>query len=221
MIRINQFVAKSTGVSRRNADELIQNGRIRVNGQKAQTGQQVSSEDEITLDGTRLAEKEVKTIIFNKPIGYVCSRRKQGDDPTIYELLPEFEHLNPVGRLDKDSSGLMIMSNDGDLVQKLSHPSAGKWKCYYIETNAKLSDRQLEQLNVGVELEDGLSKLKTSRNGDGYSVQLQEGRNRQIRRTIEAIGTKVTKLHRESIGDVELQGLPEGEWKDLEQVRAA
>lgn len=221
MIRINQFVAKSTGVSRRNADELIQNGRVQVNGHNALTGQQVSKADEVTLDGTVLIEKEIKTIIFNKPFGYVCSRKMQGNDPTIYELLPdEFEHLNPVGRLDKDSSGLMILSNDGDLVQRLSHPSAGKWKRYYIETNTKLSDYQLQHLNEGIDLEDGLSKLKTSREGNGYLVQLQEGRNRQIRRTIEAIGAKVTKLHRGAIGEIQIQDLREGAWKDLEQVKS-
>ena len=221
MIRINQFVAKSTGVSRRNADELIQNGRVQVNGHNALTGQQVSKADEVTLDGSVLIEKEIKTIIFNKPVGYVCSRKMQGNDPTIYELLPdEFEHLNPVGRLDKDSSGLMILSNDGDLVQRLSHPSAGKWKRYYIETNTKLSDHQLQQLNKGIELDDGLSKLKTSREGNGYLVQLQEGRNRQIRRTIESIGAKVTKLHRGAIGEIQIQDLREGTWNDLEQVKS-
>ena len=221
MIRINQFVAKSTGVSRRNADELIQNGRVQVNGHNALTGQQVSKADEVTLDGSVLIEKEIKTIIFNKPVGYVCSRKMQGNDPTIYELLPdEFEHLNPVGRLDKDSSGLMILSNDGDLVQRLSHPSAGKWKRYYIETNNQLSDHQLQQLNDGIELEDSLSKLKTSREGNGYLVQLQEGRNRQIRRTIESIGAKVTKLHRGAIGEIQIQDLREGTWNDLEQVKS-
>ena len=219
MIRINQFVAKSTGVSRRNADELVETGRVKVNGVKAKIGQSIESGDQVTLDGKRLAQKEVTTIIFNKPVGYVCSRKKQGDDPTIYELLPqEYDHLNPVGRLDKDSSGLMILSNDGDLVYSLSHPSTGKWKRYYIETDSELSDAQIKKLDAGVNLEDGISKLKTSPKENGYIVEMQEGRNRQIRRTVEAIGAKVTKLQRLSIGEIELNNLPEGKWQKIAEA---
>lgn len=219
MIRINQFVAKSTGVSRRNADELVETGRVKVNGVKAKIGQSIESGDQVTLDGKRLAQKEVTTIIFNKPVGYVCSRKKQGDDPTIYELLPQdYDHLNPVGRLDKDSSGLMILSNDGDLVYSLSHPSTGKWKQYYIETHRELSDAQIKKLNAGVNLEDGISKLKTSPKENGYIVEMQEGRNRQIRRTVEAIGAKVTKLQRLSIGEIELNNLPEGKWQKIAEA---
>lgn len=216
MIRINQFVAKSTGVSRRNADELIGGGRIQVNGQTAAIGQQVEADDLVTLDGKTLIEKFTQTIVFNKPVGYVCSRKQQGSDPTIYDLLPEeFEHLNPVGRLDKDSSGLMILSNDGGLVYSLSHPSTGKWKRYYIETDHKLSDSQIDQLNDGIELDDGISKLKTTPDKEGYLVSMQEGRNRQIRRTVQAIGAEVTKLHRLAIGDVEVGDLKEGEWREI------
>ena len=219
MIRINQFVAKSTGVSRRNADELVETGRVKVNGVKAKIGQSIESGDQVTLDGKRLAQKEVTTIIFNKPVGYVCSRKKQGDDPTIYELLPQdYDHLNPVGRLDKDSSGLMILSNDGDLVYSLSHPSTGKWKQYYIETHRELSDAQIKKLDAGVNLEDGISKLKTSPKENGYIVEMQEGRNRQIRRTVEAIGAKVTKLQRLSIGEIELNNLPEGKWQKIAEA---
>lgn len=215
MTRINQFVAKSTGVSRRNADELIESGRIKINGSRADLGQQVGAGDSVTLDGDKITQLETVTIFFNKPVGYVCSRKGQGGDKTIYDLLPrDYAHLNPVGRLDKDSSGLMILSNDGDLVQKLSHPSSGKWKRYYIETNPKLNSNQLEQIHEGVELEDGLSKFEIEKSGVGFIVRMQEGRNRQIRRTIDAVGSKITTLNRQAIGDNEIGDLKDGEWRE-------
>lgn len=218
MIRINQYVAKSTGVSRRKADGLVEDGRVLINGSVANIGQQVKESDSVSLDGVDLQRKNIKTIIFNKPIGYVCSRVGQGGDKTIYDLLPhDFSNLNPVGRLDKDSSGLMILSNDGDLINKLSHPSFGKWKRYYIETNPKLTDEILEILNQGVDLEDGKSTLKIERSGSGYTVLMQEGRNRQIRRTIERVGSIVTNLHRQAIGETEIGTLAEGEWEEISE----
>lgn len=221
MTRINQFVAKSTGISRRNADELIESGRIKINGSRADLGQQVGAGDSVTLDGDEITQQETVTIFFNKPVGYVCSRKGQGGDKTIYDLLPrDYSHLNPVGRLDKDSSGLMILSNDGDLVQKLSHPSSGKWKRYYIETNPKLNNNQLEQIRVGVELDDGLSKFEIEKSGVGFIVRMQEGRNRQIRRTIDAVGSKVTTLNRQAIGDNEIGDLRGGEWREYKGALA-
>ncbi len=218
MIRINQYVARSTGVSRRKADGLVEDGRVFINGSVANIGQQVKESDSVSLDGVDLQKQNIKTIAFNKPVGYVCSRVGQGGDKTIYDLLPhDFSNLNPVGRLDKDSSGLMILSNDGDLINKLSHPSSGKWKRYYIETNPKLTDEMLERLNQGVDLEDGKSTLKIERSGSGYTVLMQEGRNRQIRRTIERVGSIVTNLHRQAIGETEIGTLAEGEWEEISE----
>lgn len=221
MIRINQYVAKSTGISRRKADELVESKRVRINGSVATIGQQVRENDSVTLDGHEIHERNIKTVVFNKPVGFVSSRVGQGGNKTIYDLLPEdFSNLNPVGRLDKDSSGLMILSNDGESVNRLSHPSSGKWKRYYIETNPKLTNEMLSSLNQGVKLEDGESILKIDPRGNGYTVLMQEGRNRQIRRTVEKVGAAVTKLHREAIGEIEIGTLREGEFKEMSEVAA-
>lgn len=197
---------------------LISSGQVLVNGRKAVTGQIVDATDSVKVDGKLIEPKVTRAVIFNKPAGYVCSRQQQGNTPTIYEILPhDFGWLNPVGRLDKDSTGLMILSNDGELIQALSHPSSNKWKRYYIETSSPLSKVNLQKLNEGVQLDDGISRLVITPREKGYEVRLQEGRNRQIRRSIEAIGGKVTKLHREAIGEIEIGSLKAGEWAGIDR----
>src|SRR3990167_9874353 len=133
-MRINKYVALATGMSRRAADAVIELGKITVNGQPATAGQQISSEDKVALDGKNInTSSKIQTIILNKPVGYVCSRDGQGSK-TIYDLLPaELHNLKPVGRLDKDSSGLLLLTNDGELAHKLTHPSFQKEKVYEVE----------------------------------------------------------------------------------------
>jgi 23S rRNA pseudouridine2605 synthase len=208
-MRINKFVARATGLSRRAADQAVAAGRVAVNGQTAGTGADVSGSDRITLDGKTLtAPAETTTIMLNKPAGYVCSRRGQGSK-TVYDLLPkELHHLKPVGRLDKDSSGLLLLTDDGDLANQLTHPRYSKEKVYQIELDQELKPQDRTRAEQGVKLDDGDSKLQiTDQKGKSFTVTMSEGRNRQIRRTFQALGYQVGKLHRTQFGPYRLDEL--------------
>ncbi len=212
-MRINQYIALATGVSRRQADQLVSKGGVTVNGQTATLGTQVQPNDLVTLQGKRLQPLEHQTILLHKPVGYVCSRDGQGS-PTIYDLLPDtLHHLKPVGRLDKDSSGLLLMTNDGVLAHRLTHPSTHMEKIYEVRLQRPLIAEDKLKLQSGVELQDVVSKLKLTGNGLAWTVTMHEGRNRQIRRTFESLGYRVTKLHRLKIGPYSLSTLPSGQTK--------
>lgn len=216
-IRLNKFIAQSSKFSRRGADEIISQKRVMVNGNPAQTGQSISSSDVVTLDGqqiTGLAGEKFTTVMLNKPVGYVCSRRGQGSR-TIYDLLPSKHHnLNPVGRLDKNSSGLLLLTNDGELAQNLTHPSYQKIKVYQVSLDKSLQPLHQQMISdYGLQLEDGPSKLqleKQSNSAQHLIVTMREGRNRQIRRTFEALGYEILALHRVKFGNYDLLDLPSG-----------
>ncbi len=209
-MRLNQFIAHATGLSRRSADKAIEAGSVAVNGQPASLGQQVSEKDEVTYKGQPVSIGKTVTIMLNKPVGYVCSRDGQGSQ-TVYDLLPaEFQSLKPVGRLDKDSSGLLLLTNDGKLANELTHPSFAKEKVYEVELNKNLSETDQKAIQQGVELEDGISKLKLTGADKQWTVRMSEGRNRQIRRTFEKLGYRVDKLHRTNFGDYSLSGVSSG-----------
>jgi len=206
-VRINRYIALSTGMSRRAADKLIASGRIKINNQIAIMGIDVKPADKIILDNTPITlPNKTLTIMLNKPTGYVCSRDGQGSK-TIYDLLPKDLHnLKPVGRLDKDSSGLLIMTNDGELANKLTHPSSKKEKVYEVILDRSLTNVDIAKIRSGILLEDGISKFdKVFRiSALEFRVTLHEGRNRQIRRTFSALGYNVTKLHRTNFGEYQL-----------------
>lgn len=218
-IRLNKFLAERLGISRRDADEAIVAGLVSVNGKEPALGARVDKNDKVCYN-----EKIVPYLVgfsyfaFNKPVGYVCSRRAQGSAPTIFDLLPkEMKALKSVGRLDKDSSGLIILTNDGDFAFQMTHPKFYKEKVYIVEL-----DRDLEPLHqqmigdFGVQLEDGLSKLGLMRLSDDnrreWQVTMSEGRNRQIRRTFAALGYRVVALKRIQFGKYILNELAEGEF---------
>ncbi|MFO0781448.1 MAG: pseudouridine synthase [Candidatus Saccharimonadales bacterium] len=215
-MRINKYIAQATDLSRRSADTAIDNGRVRVNGQKPDAGAMVGGEDVVTLDGAVVSPpKESTTIIFNKPVGYVCSREGQGSK-TIYDILPtEYQQLNSVGRLDKDSSGLLLLTNDGQLAQELTHPSYQKDKIYELQLDRQLTEQDRQRIEQGIELEDGISKFSVKPRGNTLVATLQEGRNRQIRRTFEALGYTVTNLHRTHFGPYQLENLDPGSIKQV------
>lgn len=210
-MRINKFVALATGISRRAADTAIIEGRVLVNSHAPESGQQIGNEDVVTLDRRIIIlPANTMTIILNKPVGYVCSRDGQGSK-TVYDLLPtELHNLKTVGRLDKDSSGLLIMTNDGEQAHQLTHPKYQKTKVYEIELNKPLRNEDINQLATGIKLEDGMSHLDLRSLKPGYEVTMTEGRNRQIRRTFQALGYKVTKLHRTHFGPYSLENLEVG-----------
>lgn len=220
--RLNKHLATIMGISRREADLLIEKGRVAVDGRPAVLGTQVESSATVVVDGQPIAHQvDLVYLAMNKPVGYVCSRRSQGGVPTIYELLPKkYQLLKTVGRLDKDSSGLILLTNDGDFAFSHTHPKFQKTKQY----NVRL-DRDLEPLHqqmisdYGVTLEDGVSQLGLTRMSDDnrrdWTVTMSEGRNRQIRRTFSALGYTVVKLHRTQFGSYSLGDIKRGDYRQL------
>jgi 23S rRNA pseudouridine2605 synthase len=214
-MRINKFVALASDLSRRQADAAIAEGRVLVNGVEPEVGQAITADDTVTLDGRAITPAVKTTILFNKPAGYVCSRDGQGSQ-TIYELLPpEYQHLQSVGRLDKNSSGLLLLTNDGELANELTHPSREKRKVYEVVLNKPLEPlhRQMIQ-DHGVQLDDGVSKFEIERRDSDddrdWRITMHEGRNRQIRRTFQALGYEVLTLHRTQFGEYSLGNLAPG-----------
>jgi 23S rRNA pseudouridine2605 synthase len=221
--RLNKILALHLGIGRRVADELIERGKVRVNGVPARMGQQVNSNEKIEVQGKTLqisATPALLYLLLNKPVGYVCSRRQQGDAPTIYSLLPKkYHHLKPVGRLDKDSSGLLLLTNDGDFALAMTHPRFGKTKQYEVQLDQPLQPLHHQMINDhGIQLPDGLSKLQLERLQEGndtvWRVAMHEGRNRQIRRTFAALGYTVTQLHRTAFGNYTL-AIPAGKYQEV------
>ena len=217
LMRINKFIAQSSGLSRRVADKAIEQGHVLVNGAPAQPGQDITDNDQVTLNGKTLhLTPATQTIMLNKPAGYVVSRDGQGSS-TIYDLLPPaLHHLKPVGRLDKDSSGLLLLTNDGQLAQELTHPKYQKTKIYEIELSTPLKPLHRQMISDhGIQLADGGSKLALERlkDGDdkGWRVTMHEGRNRQIRRTFATLGYGINKLHRTHFGSYQLGSLQPGQ----------
>ena len=224
--RLNKFLALQLGISRRQADELIEKGRISINGKTAQLGERFKAGDKIKL-GEKIISKtheEKKYVIFNKPRGYVCSRKKQGENETIYAILPkEFSVLKPVGRLDKDSSGILLLTNDGDFAFQMTHPKFRKVKEYLISLDTPLQPIHQQMIaDFGINLPDGKSQLGLERLDDSrknWKVIMSEGRNRQIRRTFSAIGYEVKELHRTVFGSYILpKDLNFGDFRKVEKL---
>ncbi|HSX42472.1 MAG TPA: pseudouridine synthase [Candidatus Saccharimonadales bacterium] len=217
-MRINRYVASSSELSRRAADAAIAAGRVLVNGQTPVAGQEITEADKVTLDGRVIMPAPAATLMLNKPRGYVVSRNGQGSS-TIYDLVPpEYHHLNAVGRLDKDSSGLLLLTSDGALAQELTHPSHQKTKVYEVTLDKPLQPLHRQMISDhGIMLDDGRSQLLLERLRDGddtaWQVHMHEGRNRQIRRTFAAVGYMVQTLHRTQFGPYSLGELPHGTYR--------
>ena len=212
-------MADATGLSRRRVDELITKGQIRVNNREAVLGDNVGPTDKVTLGGKIVSTGENKTLlILNKPAGYVSSRNGQGSS-TVYDLLPkQYRRLKIVGRLDKDSSGLLLLTDDGALANLLTHPRYSKEKIYSVSLDKIIDKSDIHKIEEGVLLSDGISKFKIERmtSSNQLKVTLREGRNRQIRRTFARVGYKVTSLHRVAIGKYTLDNLAPGEFKKVD-----
>jgi 23S rRNA pseudouridine2605 synthase len=223
-MRLNRFVAQASGLSRRGADVAIDAGRVKVNAKPALIGQVVDEEaDSVTLDGQKLDAKPLSTVLLHKPVGYIVSRDGQGSK-TIYNLLPpELHDLKPVGRLDKDSSGLLLLTNDGKLAAELTHPSHQKEKVYEVELDRPLNELHRISIEKGIELEDGPSRLHLSPletlnlelGTASWLVTMHEGRKRQIRRTFGELGYKVTRLHRVAFGPYHLESQEPGTYRPV------
>ena len=225
-IRLNKYLSTNFGISRREADELISAGKVLINKKPAELGARVGEDDEVSISGRNVQKSELRYFALNKPTGYVCSKKRQGDTPTIYELLPkELQNLKNVGRLDKDSSGILLLTNDGDFAFEMTHPKFHKTKIYEVEIDRDLAPLHQQMISdFGVNLADGNSKLGLERLDTGearkkWRVTMSEGRNRQIRRTFDALGYKVVKLHRTSFGIYSLSGLKPGEYVEFKKPR--
>lgn len=211
-MHINKYIAQHTALSRRQADDAVAAGRVTINRSRAMAGNTVEDGDLVTLDNAPISPEHNKkeTILLNKPVGYVCSRNGQGS-PTVYDLLPKkYENFNIAGRLDKDSSGLVVLTNNGDLLYELTHPSKQKEKVYHVSVNRELAEEELQQLITGVDIGEQRPSIFASIEKIGeasYKVTLEEGRNRQIRRSFDGIGTEVVKLKRIKLGNFAIDNL--------------
>lgn len=241
-IRLNKFLAERLGISRREADNYIAAGKILIEKSSekkrpAILGERIDNTTKIYCNNKLVPVKlQFTYLAMNKPVGYVCSKKRQGDSPTIYELLPKkYQHLKTVGRLDKDSSGLILLTNDGDFAFSMTHPKFYKEKRYLVEL-----DRDLEPLHqqlisdFGIDLPDGKSKLGLVNRSDlsndsrdksnhpttrtHWEVIMSEGRNRQIRRTFAAVGYRVKKLHRIQFGKYILNDLRPGKFLEISKL---
>lgn len=223
--RLNKHLALQLGVSRREADRLIERGDVTINGQEAIIGARVTAKDAVAIAGKPVAgDTPFVYMALHKPSGYVCSRRSQGGLPTVYELLPDNYHdLKTVGRLDFASSGLILMSNDGDFTYRMTHPKFVKTKVYKVRLDSELAPLHQQMISdYGVTLEDGPSKLSLERLSEDdrldWIVTMSEGRNRQIRRTFSSLGYEVKKLHRTDFGPYSLGDIPTGKF-DIVDMR--
>ena len=218
-IRLNKFLAERLGVSRREADDLISAGKVLIDGKPAILGAKIDKNNKVCYNKKIIPfDADFLYLAMNKPVGYVCSRRAQGSALTLYDLLPkEYQKLKTVGRLDKDSSGLILLTNDGDFAFQMTHPKFHKEKVYQVELDRPLEPLHQQMISdYGIALDDGVSRFMVTKDitstGDGYIAILSEGRNRQIRRTFAALGYRVTNLHRTQFGKYQLNGLDFGKY---------
>lgn len=227
-MRLNKFLAERLGISRRDADNLIDSGRVKVDGVIAKLGMQVLEAQDILVDNKKVDFSHQYTyLMLNKPRGYVSSRRQQGNTPTLYELLPEkWQALKTVGRLDKDSSGLILLTDDGNFAFEMTHPKFFKIKTYIVELDHAIAPLHQQMISdIGITLPDGVSKLFLTKlpdengqiTGKNLQVEMSEGRNRQIRRTFAALGYEVTTLHRIEFGKYQLGDLKPGQYIEVKK----
>lgn len=216
--RLHKRLARAGVASRRACEEMIKAGRITVNGIQATLGQLVDERDDIRVDGQLIQTEAVETVTFAlyKPRGYVTTAHDEFGRRTVLDGMPRVAGLHPIGRLDRDSEGLLLLTTDGTLTHTLTHPSFGHEKAYRAWTEGQPHDEALEALMEGVELEDGLAKaVSVSPAEEGAFVVLAEGRNRQVRRMLAAVGFPVTRLLRYRVGGLWLGDLDVGEYKTL------
>lgn len=215
--RLNKYLAHSGVCARRKADELIATGVVRINGKVAQLGDQVEEHDRVTVNGKPVEKKRSSILIMlNKPVGMIVTADPEAHN-SVVQYINHQERLFPIGRLDVASSGLQLLTNDGALANRLTHPRYQKEKEYEVDVQRAISDFELAQLRAGIMLEDGptlpsqITRLEPKR----FSIVLNEGRNRQIRRMCEALGHTITRLHRTRIAHLRLGTLAPGKSKQI------
>lgn len=216
-MRLNAYLARAGAASRRGADELIRAGRVSVNGQIGQLNSQVSDTDKVELDGQEVSLQNPRYILLYKPAGYVTTLKDEKGRRKILDLLSISERVVPVGRLDYDTTGAILLTNDGELAHKLMHPSFEVDKVYEAEVDGEVTGKILNMLSIGMDLKDGRTAPAKARRLADNKVELtiHEGRNHQVKRMLAAVGLPVVRLHRSKYGSLALDGLKPGQWRDL------
>ena len=217
-MRLNAFLARAGVASRRKADELIKAGRVTVNGEPGRLNTVVESRDRVEVDGRPVAKQRLSYLLLHKPSGVVTTASDPQGRPTVVELVPPEPRVVPVGRLDADTTGALLLTNDGDLAHRLAHPRYGVEKTYAATVEGAPSDGALRALETGIELDDGVTAPARARRLRRNVVELtiHEGRNRQVRRMLEAVGHPVLRLHRSRYAGLTVEGLEPGAWRELE-----
>ena len=223
-MRINKFLSSLGIASRRAIDKYIEEGRIKVNGVIASTGIDVTEDDEIYIDNKKIETNRIEEKVYfmlNKPLEVLSASSDDRGRKTVVDLIKTDKRIFPIGRLDYMTSGLILLTNDGELFNRLVHPKSEIYKKYYIKVFGEVKKEEIEELKKGVLLEDGktlpakVSGIKYDKNKTSMYISIREGRNRQIRRMIEKFGYKVLMLRREKIGELSLGDLKEGKYREL------
>ncbi|MGH3005410.1 MAG: pseudouridine synthase [Gaiellaceae bacterium] len=216
-MRLNAFLARAGIASRRGADELIHSGRVRVNGEVAGLATYVRGHDRVEVDGSPVTPEPLAYVLLHKPAGVVTTARDPHGRPTVVGLVELDRRVVPVGRLDADTTGALLLTNDGPLAHRLMHPRYGVEKVYEVEVDGEPSQQVLRRLREGIELEDGLTAPADARRlgPSRLELTLHEGRKHQVKRMCAAVGHPVTLLHRRAYAGLTLEGLEPGEWREL------
>jgi 23S rRNA pseudouridine2605 synthase len=217
-MRLNAFLARAGVASRRRADELIKAGRVTVNGQPGQLNTVVGASDRVEVDGQTVERQRLRYVLLHKPAGIVTTARDPQGRPTVVELVPGEPRIVPVGRLDADTTGALLLTNDGQLAHRLAHPRYGVEKTYVADVDSDPDEEALQQLREGLDLEDGRTAPALARRlGPGrVELVLHEGRKHQVKRMLAAVGYPVARLHRSGYAGLTLEGLVPGACRELE-----
>jgi 23S rRNA pseudouridine2605 synthase len=217
-MRLNAYLARSGIASRRAADDLIKAGRVQVNGTTGQLNTFVSRGDQVEVDGETVVPQLLAYVLLNKPAGTLTTARDPQGRPTVLEFVDVPERVVPVGRLDADTTGALLLTNDGPLAHRLAHPRYGVEKVYEAEVEGRPGPDALRQLEEGVELEDGRTAPARARLLGPSTIELvlHEGRKHQVKRMCEAVGHPVLRLHRSRYANLTVEGLEPGQWRELE-----
>ena len=227
-MRLTAYLARAGVSSRRRADELILAGRVRVNGEPGELSTRVGSRDVVEVDGTRIEPQGLSYVLLHKPVGVVTTARDPRGRRTVVDLVEQHPtRVVPVGRLDADTTGALVLTNDGPLAHRLAHPRYGVEKVYEAEVDGVPGAVALRALREGVELEDGRTApararvLRKDRDSAVLELILHEGRKHQVKRMCAAVGHPVRGLHRSRYASLELGALPPGEWRELSPAEVA
>ena len=222
-MRLNAYLARAGVASRRAADQLIKDGRVVVNGEPGQLNTFVGKHDVVELDGRRLAPQRLAYVLLHKPAGVVTTARDPQRRRTVVDLVEHESRVVPVGRLDADTTGALLLTNDGELAHRLAHPRYEVEKIYEAEIEGKPSDEALAALAEGVELDDGRSAPARVRRLGPSRIELtiHEGRKHQVKRMLETVGHPVRRLHRSRYAGLSVDGLDPGAWRELSDDEVA